>query len=155
MTQTINIGWLLPMWASRERTDEEWDFWISNLERKSRLTPDPRTYIMKKQLDFMLVYNSCSQIEKTYVVKKLSDLLGDLKFEELNKTGKVEEYIREIEELINDDTPCSGYTEKEMLEVRDEFLLEELSRIEKLDAGKREYVKENLNKMLKSVRVLR
>jgi hypothetical protein len=26
MTQTINIGWLLPMWASRERTDEEWDF---------------------------------------------------------------------------------------------------------------------------------
>lgn len=53
MTNCIQIKYLLPMWAPRERTNEEWDFWVTNLGINARKTSDPIEYLLRKQLDFM------------------------------------------------------------------------------------------------------
>jgi|GEM_PF-7030352 len=147
MSQVINIGWLLPMWAPRERTNDEWGFWTDMLEHEARKTADPRGYIMVKQLHFMLVYNSCSQVEKKYVVQKLAVLCTVFEIEELNKTDDLDGYINGIQELINDVTPVKGYTEKELTEDKKSFLRKRINLMDKLDVGKREYVEGKLREM--------
>lgn len=73
-----------------------------------------------------------------------------MQVEELNNTGELDEYLREIEDVINDKTLYGGETEEEKLEGNKTFILDQMRIMEGLDSGKREYVKDKLSEMLKN-----
>ena len=96
--QTINISRLLPMYATRQLSNEEWDFWIDNLVKKSMYYEKPFFYVGAFSIQ-ILFDSRYSREEASYVFQKLDKISDDLRVQYIND-GNIKEFLDGIERLF-------------------------------------------------------
>jgi len=96
--QTINISKLLPMYATRQLSNEEWDFWIDNIVKKSQYHEKPFFYVGAFSIQ-MLFDSRYSREEASYVFQKLDKISDDLRVQYIND-GNIKEFLDGIERLF-------------------------------------------------------
>ena len=131
MKQAINIGHLLPMYATRKYSNDEWDTRISKfVSEVIQKEPQPWKLIGHAAMDIGF-YPCYSKDEKRYVFERLDKISQDLRNEEINN-GNYQEFLDGAERLLN----ASDVLEN----TKDALLSYELGNLEDLNNAAKEHI---------------
>lgn len=137
MKQAINIGYLLPMYATRKYSNEEWDKRISQfVVEVVQKEPHPWDVIGRAAMDIGF-YPCYSKDEKRYVFEKLDKISKDLRNKEINN-GNYLEFLNGVTRLLN----ASDVLEK----TKEDLLSYELGNLADLNDDAKDYLLNILKK---------
>ena len=116
--QSINISRLLPMYTTRQLSNEEWDFWIDNLVKKSMYYEKPFFYVGAFSIQ-ILFDSRYSREEASYVFQKLDKISDKMRVEYINE-GNIQEFLDGIERLF--DAAFGNESKEDILKKEIEYL---------------------------------